>query len=279
MKKQVLLLIVFLFAAWTGEIPGKAIPVPRLAEILVNAHQQGRKIPVLSLHYPELDFNTAYQVQKAYVERRLSRDRVAGFKGGLTAAAAWERFGLNGPVTGVLFASGKNENTSIIDKNNFGTLMIETEIGFVIAKPLQHPLEDETELREYTREVMPVIELPDLGFADMQALKGVDIIAANVGAVAFITGPKQKIDHLDIDSLAVTLNRDGKEVNRGKAADVLSGQRKAALWLIDSIVNQGWKLEPGHIIITGALGRMIPGTPGNYTANWGELGTITFTIK
>ena len=113
----------------------------------------------------------------------------------------------------------------------------------------------------------------------MQALKGVDIIAANVGAVAFIIGQKQNIANLDLDTLEVTLKKDGETINRGKGADALDSQWKAALWLVNRVVNQGWKIEPGHIIITGALGRMVPGTPGNYTAHWEDLGTLGFTIR
>jgi 2-keto-4-pentenoate hydratase len=113
----------------------------------------------------------------------------------------------------------------------------------------------------------------------MQKLKGPDIIAANIGAAQFIIGKKQKINNLDLNTLQVTLKRDNETVNHGKGTDALSDQWKAALWLVNTMVKQGWKIKPGDIIITGALGRMIPGKPGKYTANFGSLGTITFKIN
>jgi 2-keto-4-pentenoate hydratase len=78
-------------------------------------------------------------------------------------------------------------------------------------------------------------------------------------------------------SLVIFLN--SEVVNQGKGTDALAGQWKAALWLVNTMVKQGWKIEPGHIIITGALGRMVPGKPGNYIADYGNLGTITFEIN
>jgi 2-keto-4-pentenoate hydratase len=182
-------------------------------------------------------------------------------------------------VAGVLFASGKRKSNSIIDKTVFKTLMIEIEIGFVIGKSISHPLKDAAELKDHTWEVVPVIELPELGFTDMQKLKGPDIIAANIGAAQFIVGERQKINNLDLNTLQVTLKRDGVVVNQGKGTDALAGQWKAALWLVNTMAKQGWKIEPGHIIITGALGRMIPGKPGNYIADYGSLGTVTFKIN
>jgi 2-keto-4-pentenoate hydratase len=257
---------------------GEEIPVSQLADILINAHMEGGRIPVLSIQYPELNVKTAYMVQKAYVKQRLTKDSIAGFKAGLTAEVSWKRFGLNGPVAGVLFAAGKRKANSIIDKTAFKTLMMEIEIGFVIGKSISHPLKDTAELKDHTWEVVPVIELPELGFTDMQKLKGPDIIAANIGSAQFIMGEKQKINNLDLNALQVTLKRNGEVINRGKGTDTLAGQWKAALWLVNAMVKQGWEIEPGHIIITGALGRMVPGKPGNYIANYGSLGTITFKI-
>jgi 2-keto-4-pentenoate hydratase len=72
---------------------------------------------------------------------------------------------------------------------------------------------------------------------------------------------------------------DEQEVNRGKGTDALGDQWKAAVWLVNTMVESGWKMEPGHVVITGALGKMIPGRPGKYVADYGGFGKISFEIK
>ncbi len=37
--------------------------------------------------------------------------------------------------------------------------------------------------------------------------------------------------------------------------------------------------EPGQVLISGALGRMVPGETGSYRANYGRFGTIFFDIR
>ena len=126
--------------------------------------------------------------------------------------------------------------------------------------------------------VLPAIELPDLNFGDLKGLKGVDLIAANVSATQFIVGEK-KDKALDLDSVNVVLTHDGKAANQGRGADAMGSQWNAALWLVNTMVSKGWTIRPGNVLLTGALGNMIPGKPGQYMADFGELGIIEFEIR
>jgi 2-keto-4-pentenoate hydratase len=195
-----------------------------LADLLLKAQRNNEAIPLLSQQYPELDVETAYRVQKAYVQKRLSDDEIAGFKAGLTSEEIQRKFGVTFPVSGVLFASGEKSGSPIIDKSTFETPMIETEIGYLVGKPIMHPLKDISELYNSIKAVIPVIELPDLGFTDLNKLKSVDIIAANVSASQFIVGNETNTKSLNLDNIIVTVSLDGVVVNQGKGSDALGDQ-------------------------------------------------------
>ena len=140
-------------------------------------------------------------------------------------------------------------------------------------------IESLAQLKAAVREVMPAIELPDLGFADMKALKGVDIIAANVSSRKFILGEPVPVNTADLNALGVVLYRGEETVNRGQGSDALGDQWQALLWLANTMIGQGYVLEPGQVLITGALGKMVPGTAGRYRAAYGGLGTVFFEIR
>jgi len=157
--------------------------------------------------------------------------------------------------------------------------MIETEIGLILGKNLNRHIETPADLKNSIVKVIPAIELPDLGFADMGALKGVDIIAANVSARQFIVGQPRPVENVNLNAVDVTLFRNGREVNRGTGADALEDQWQAALWLVNKMIDQGRAPEAGQILLTGALGKMLPGKPGSYVADYGDFGTISFEIR
>ena len=144
---------------------------------------------------------------------------IAGFKAGLCTKAAQKSFGLYAPAAGVLFASGKNTGSPIIEKSAFKRLLVETEIGFMVAKPITQPLKDVSELYGYIQTVMPVIELPDAGFAGKP--RGVDIIAGNVASAQFIAGKEREFRGLDLNSIFVTHTLDGEVVNLGRGTDTM----------------------------------------------------------
>jgi len=257
-------------------------PLARISEMansLIKAAAEKRPAPVLSESEPDLDPKTAYEVQKVYVQWRLAKDRVGGFKAGLTTENAQKMFGVNFPLTGILYESGKLEGSPVVDRAALRALLIETEIGFVIAQSIHQPLRSVQELQQKVSGVMPAIELPGSGFADGKVVKGVDLISTNVGSAKFIIGMSRSHQGVNLNQVNVTLFYNGQALYQGKGVEAMGDQWKAALWIVNSVLEQGYKVEPGHILITGALGKMVPGKPGQYVADYGDFGKISFEIK
>jgi len=280
MRRRIITTILTIIAlAAAGHGYGRDLSQP--ADILFKAFQNKDKIPVLSLQFPDLDEPAAYNVQKAFVEKCIeaSNCTTAGFKAGLTSPPAMERFGRKTPVAGVLLASGDMTGALKIKLTDYRVLMMETEIGFIIEKAITKRLIDTAELKGHIRYAVPVIELPEMGFSDMKAIKGPDIIAANVGAAGFIRGERKEIDGLDLNAVDVILSRNGEVVNCGKGSDALGSQWQALLWLVNTMIETGWEIKPGHLLITGVLGKMIPAKPGKYTADYGPFGLVLVEIK
>jgi 2-keto-4-pentenoate hydratase len=253
--------------------------ISEMANSLIKAIVEKQPTPVLSEFEPNLDPKTAYEVQKVYVQWRLAKDRVAGYKAALTTENAQKMFGLNFPLTGILYDSGKLEGSPIVDRTVLRALLIETEIGFVIAQSISQPLQSVQELQQKVSGVMPVVELPGSGFADTKVVKGVDLIATNVGAAQFIVGMSRLHEGVNLNQVNVTLFYNGQALYQGKGVEALGDQWKAALWIVNSVLEQGYKVEPGHILITGALGKMVPGKLGQYVADYGDFGNISFEVK
>ncbi len=253
--------------------------IDRLATRVYNAYMNNKPLPVFSTMMPELTALTAYEVQASYVKKRLSRDEITGFKAGLTNEKSQNRFRVTMPVSGVLFASGIRDANMRIDRQHSNQLMIETEIGFVVGKPIDKPVSNISKLKKRIRSVVAAIELPDLEFEDMSELKGVDIISGNVSSYAYILGEAQERKKINLSKVSLILSREGEIINRGRGSDLLGDPWEAALWLVNNTVSQGWSIQPGHILLAGAMGNMLPAKPGNYAADFDELGRIIFVIS
>lgn len=251
-----------------------------LALMLIRAEYDSQPIPILTKVDSALTVDGAYGVQKAYIAMKLAGgDAIAGFKAGLTDEGMQKRFGMTAPVMGVLLRSGILTGAPILDKSRFGALMLETEIAFVIGQPISESIPDVASLKGKIRSVMPAIEVPDLDFADIKALKPADLIASNVSMRQFIVGREVVPDAFNLNAVKVTLYHNDVAVNTGVGEDALGDQWHTALWMINDVVEQGYKIEPGHILMTGALGSMLPGKQGNYIADYGDMGRIDFTIR
>lgn len=170
-------------------------------------------------------------------------------------------------------------NSPSVDGSKLRSPVIETEIGFVVGKPIEEEIADAGRLMDHISAIMPVVEIPETGFGDMKKLKAEDIVAANVGSAAFIAGAQKPLANDDLDGLTVELVSGGETLNQGRGQDAMGGQLQALLWLVNSVLDNGWKIDKGNILITGALGRVVPANPGRYEARYTGLGNISFYIK
>ena len=217
-----------------------------------------------------------YAEQKALLDEKLMSDSAAGFKAGLTSESSQAAFNTDSPLAGVLLAGGSQPDNAFIHASDFGQLMIELEIGFIAGRQITSHVDSVDDLRKMFSAVAPAIELPDL------ALPGGDtsvpsLVRNNVGAHSFIIGASRGATE-DVNAVEARLYRDGVEVNAGKGSDAMGDQWEALLWLVNRTIDSGWTIRHGQVLITGALGAMIPGEPGRYRADFGEFGEINFSV-
>lgn len=243
---------------------------------LLQAYENNEPIPNLG-HESSIDMSSAYEIQAAYVKLRLTKDAVAGFKAGLTNSESQASFGINRPIFGVLLKSGNFSNMPTISLKKYHHLMVETEIGFITKKPIKQTVNSVTELKSYIGQVVPVIELPDVGFA-MRSFTAPELIAGNTGSTGYIIHQGIDLYNEDINSLTVSLLYNDVIVNQGQGEDAMGDQWEALRWLVNQVIAHGWTIEKDNLLITGALGDIISAKPGTYRAQFNDGAQIEFNF-
>jgi 2-keto-4-pentenoate hydratase len=205
---------------------------------------------------------TAYAWQQDLVYA-VYADQLAGFKAGLTSPQTQQRFAVDHPVLGVLPA-----NSNVLDGivTIVPGLKIELEIAFTLANA-----------DGGRAAVLPAIELPRIEYADMTNVTATDIIASNVGAYRYIVGEPVPIVS-DLAHLRVVLRKDGEVIAEGTGEDALGDPRLSAEWMMKKAHEIGYAPSTGWVLLTGALGRVVDAVPGEYEADYGELGKIAFRV-
>lgn len=266
-----------IFALWLGCLPcAMAQSLDYLAKDLLSAREQRLPIPNVSQRV-SLEMSDAYRIQNAYIQGRLQTARLAGFKAGLTSSETQAHFSVARPIFGALFNDGDLSATPKINMAQYRKMMIETEIGFITKKPIRKTVESVDELKSYIGQVAPVIELPEIHFAE-HPVSGIDLVAANCAANGYVIDRTVNWLGRNINQISVTLTRNGKIVNQGEGQDALGDQWEALRWLVNQILFQGWNIETGFLLITGVLGEMTPAEPGHYRAQFNDGSQMQFHL-
>ena len=249
--------------AWTGD----TATLPRFS---TAAHSEDQAL--------------AYAAQRRIVNLTLTRGTtIAGYKGAYTSATAQASIGVTQAMHGVLFKSGRIEAspapTVALDPHR--PVFVETEIGYIMAVDIDTKLRVPRQALTAVESMVPVIELP-VNVAPLMGgkINAADAIAANFGSSRFIVGTPVSPHVLPgPDTFAVSLKRDGQVLHETTGADVSGGQARNLMTLINQILDQGYVIHQGDLIICGALGGAKPGTKGSYTAIYGRLGIIEFKLE
>ncbi|MCZ6832003.1 MAG: 2-oxo-hepta-3-ene-1,7-dioic acid hydratase [Gammaproteobacteria bacterium] len=256
--------------------------IEEAANRLYEAERAHIQIPALTLSYPDMDMDDAYQVQKQWMDRKVAEGReVVGYKIGLTSRAMQMAVHIDTPDYGVLLDDMVFANNGQIRAGDFTDPRIEVEFAFVLKQPLAG--EDVTldEVLAATDYVVPALELiaarsfrtdPETGYTR----KVFDTIADNAANAGIILGDNQ-FDPREIDLrwAGALLYLNGEIEETGLAAGVMDHPGHGIRWVCKRFAPWGIALEPGQIILSGSFTRPVIVTPGDrIRADYGALGEI-----
>jgi len=194
--------------------------------------------------------------------------RTRGLKAGLTNPALQELFGLEDALMGLLFDWGECSPGSRLPYREHSQL--ECELGIVLNANRQ-PVS-----------IGPAIEFVHLNFLRPEDFTPANLVISSLGADRYLCGkptPWREVDFEALRDVVIRLERDGKLLQEVSAYDSLNGPERAVEWCVGEASRRGLDIVGGTLLLTGTCGSALPASPGDYIADYGPLGAVTFCVE
>jgi 2-keto-4-pentenoate hydratase len=248
--------------------------------LLREAERQVAPVAPLSDRLPCPDLADAYAVQQANIARRLADGAtVVGHKVGLTATAMQRLLGVNEPDFGHLLDDMVHRDGAAVRASRYCAPRIEPEICFRLAAPLRGPGVTVEDVLAATDAVAPALEIVDSRIRDWK-ITLVDTVADNASSAGLVVGAWTPLDEVpDLASVAVELLVGAESVASGSGKEVLGHPAAAVAWLADALAPFDTALEPGHLVLPGAMTTAPFVSAGQRVeARFSALGTVSVTF-
>ena len=253
---------------------------PAKARALYDARRTRVPIPPFTDDDPSLGMADGYAIQRELIQLLLADgDRIVGHKVGLTSKPMQKMVGVDSPDYGPVLASTIYRDGDTIPAGRFIAPKIEAEIVFVIGERLEGPGVTVTQAHAASAGAVAAMEIVDSRIADWR-IKLADTVADLASNGAMATSSRiVPITDIDTRLVGMTLTRNGELIDTGAGAAALGDPVAVVAWLANVLGGDGVALEPGHLIMTGALHAAVPMTPGDvFRAEFDRLGPITVRV-
>jgi 2-keto-4-pentenoate hydratase len=253
---------------------------PATARALYDARRTRVPIAPFTDVDPTLGMADGYAVQKELIDLLLADgDRIIGHKVGLTSKPMQKMVGVDSPDYGPVLASTVYGDGDTIPVSRFIAPKIEAEIVFVLGERLMGPGVTVTQADAAIAGAVAAMEIVDSRIADWR-IKLADTVADLASNGAMATASRVvPITDFDTRLVGMTLTRGGELIDTGAGAAALGDPVAVVAWLANVLGGDGVALEPGHLIMTGALHAAVPMTPGDvFRAEFDRLGPITVRV-
>jgi 2-keto-4-pentenoate hydratase len=238
--------------------------ISEAAHALRDAARTGEFISPLREKYAELDAESAYAIQRINTEQRIAAGRRrVGCKIGLTAKAVQAQLGVNQPDFGVLlddmgYGDGEPVPLSILHQPK-----VEAEIAFVFGRDLDMKNPSQVDVMNAIDYALPAVEIVGSRIAAWN-IRYVDTVADNASSGAYVLGSTpRKLSQFDLRMCGMVMTRRGEPVSVGAGAACLGNPLNAVVWLARTMAALGQPLRAGELVLSGALGPMVPVSPGD----------------
>jgi 2-keto-4-pentenoate hydratase len=235
------------------------------AESLYIARRDQAPIAPLSASVGLRDAGQAYEVQEMNTKRWLQEGRrLVGRKIGLTSKAVQDQLGVKEPDYGMLWGDKTFSEGDEIFASHFIQPRVEAEVAFVMERDLDLPNASLTELIGAIAYALPAVEIVDSAIADWKITLA-DTIADNASGGANLLGiHPRSIKDIDLRLCGMVFTRNGQTCSVGLGAACLGHPLNAVLWLARKMADVGMPLRAGDLVLSGALGPMVPVAAGDH---------------
>lgn len=242
-------------------------PCAPVRDLIQQAGQQGNAA-ALDLAYAVQQRNNTADIAAGW--------RPVGHKIGLTSRAVQRQLGVDQPDFGRLFAQMARGDGQPIAWNDCQQPKVEAEIALVLEHDLCHERHTLADILRATAFALPAIEIVGSRIANWD-ISLLDTVADNASSGLFVLGSRPvRLERLDLVNCGMSLSLRGEPVSVGAGAACLDNPLNAALWLADTMARLGEPLRAGDVILTGALGPMVPVRPGDvFSADIQGLGRVS----
>jgi 2-keto-4-pentenoate hydratase len=246
------------------------------AKALYEARRTRRPIAPFTDTEPHLTMADGYAIQRELVPMLLAEgDGIVGYKVGLTSRAMQRLVGVDSPDFGPVLASTRFPDGATVALDHFIAPKVEAEITFVLAERLQGPDVTVEDARRAIAGAVASMEIIDSRIADWR-IKLADTVAdlASNGAMV-IADDVVALDGADPRLIGMVLSRNGEVVDTGAGAAALGDPLEVVAWLANVLGERDLALEPGHLVMTGALHAAVPLADGDhFVAEFDRLGSV-----
>lgn len=270
-----------------GCVPLSPEQIETEAALLDGAEINSNQIRQTTSVYPNMTLDEAYQVQSAWLQRKLKRGEVlVGHKIGLTSRAMQEAMNISTPDSGFLTQDMVFSPNSTIASSRFCDPKVEVELAFVLASDLAGASLCVNDVLDATDYVCPAVELiaarsfrvdPETG----RTRTVVDTIADNAADAGIVCGENVVgARELDLRWIGALAYRNGIIEETGVAAGVLDHPATGIIWLAARYEEQGLTLEAGQTILSGSFTRPIDvGAGDEFRFDFGPLGSFDLSFS
>lgn len=234
------------------------------ARALRAARADHRPIAPVSGSFGLTGLDAAYAVAELNIQAALVEGRrVLGKKVGLTSRAVQQQLGVNQPDFGMLLDDMEFLDGDEVPTSRLAQPKIEAEVAFVVGCELAGTAPSWGEFLASLAYALPALEIVDSAIADWK-ITLVDTVADNASSGLYVLGHQPvAIGQLAGVELGMQLAVNGVVVSVGSGAACLGHPLRSAYWLARTMAARGQPLRSGEVILSGALGPMVPVAAGD----------------
>ena len=247
-----------------------------IANDLIAAERDRKGIAQFSDNHPDIDVETAYRAQRAFVQSKIDAgESFVGYKLGLTSKNKQQAMGLDAPLYGRVTSGMISTYGEPVRLDRFIHPRVESEIAFLLAHDIEPPATVISVLAA-TEVVFGAVDVLDSRYESFQFTLS-DVVADNASAGAFYLGSiaRRPDDLGDLRLLGCNVRVGGEVTMTATGAAVMGHPAASVAWLANQLAGEGEGLKAGQLVFSGGVTAPVPVVAGGVvTFEFAGLGSI-----